>query len=395
MNKKYKNFDTVAIHGGKTKPNPDKALNPPIFMTSTFTFDTIDDVRKVMAFESNDYVYTRGNNPTLRLFEDRIAEMEEGNGAVAFGSGMGAITGVLLSLLKPGDEVIAHRTIYGSAHSTITDLFPKYNIENQIIDIRDLESLEKAITEKTKVIYFETPANPNLDIVDIEAVVKIAKAKNVKVVVDNTFATPYITKPLTMGVDVVVHSATKYLCGHGDVVAGVAISKDENYVAELKFGYMCELGSALSPFNAWLLLRGMKTLSIRMKQHMANAMELAKFLENHPKVEKVFYPGLESFRGHEIAKKQMNGFGAVISFEIKGALKDAEAVVNATELMQLAVSLGDCETLIEVPAGMTHLGYNKEKLAEFGLTESMIRISVGIEDVEDIIADIEQALDKI
>lgn len=384
-------FDTKTIHGGITKKNPENALNPPIFQTSTFTFDSIDHVEKVMSFESDDYVYTRGNNPTLRLFENRMAELEHGEGAVAFSSGMAAISSVLFSFLKPGDNVIVHKTLYGSSYSVVTKLLPEYNVEHKIVDLTNIEEFQNAIDENTKLVYFESPSNPDLSIIDIKTIVKIAHEKDLKVVIDNTFASPYFQNPLLLGADVIVHSATKYICGHGDVVGGVAVSKNNDYIQSLKFEYMCEFGGVMSPFDAWLLLRGLKTLGIRMKQHEENALAVAKFLENHPKVKKVNYPGLESFKGHNIAKEQMNGFGAMISFELDGELEDAIKFVEKVKLAQLAVSLGDCETLIELPAAMTHRGYPREKLGDFGLTESMIRISVGIEDKRDIIEDLEQA----
>lgn len=390
-NKKY-GFDTRTIHGGGTGKNPNNALNPPIFQTSTFVFDNIDHAEQVMSFKSDDYVYTRGNNPTLRLFENRMAELEYGKGAVAFSSGMAAISSVLFSFLKPNDNIIVHRTLYGSSYSVVTKLLPKYNVEYKIVDLTNLEELKTAIDEKTKIIYFESPSNPNLAIIDIKKVAEISKDKNIKVIVDNTFASPYFQNPLLLGADVVVHSATKYICGHGDVVGGVAVAKDKDYIQSLKFDYMCEFGGVMSPFNAWLLLRGLKTLGLRMRQHEKNAIEVAKFLKNHPKIESVMYPGLEDFKGHDIAKEQMNGFGAMISFEIDGGLEDVKKFVEKIKLAQLAVSLGDCETLIEVPAIMTHRGYPNEKLREFGLTDSMVRISVGLEDYQDIIEDLEQAL---
>lgn len=394
MKKDYK-FDTKTIHGGSQGKNANNALNPPIYQTSTFVFDDIDHVERVMSFQSDDYVYTRGNNPTLRLFENRMAVLEGGEGAVAFASGMAAISSVMFSFLKPGDNIIIHRTLYGSSYGVATKLLPKYNIDYKIADLTKLDNLEKTIDENTKLIYFETPSNPDLSIIDIEAVTKIAKKKDIKVVVDNTFATPYFQNPLELGVDVVLHSATKYISGHGDVVAGVAISKDMDYINSLKFEYMCEFGGAMSPFNGWLLLRGLKTLGLRMREHEKNAKGVAEFLNNHPKVRKTMYPGLPGFKGHEIAKKQMTGFGAMIAFELDGDLEDAKKFVESVELAQLAVSLGDCETLIELPAAMTHRDYPTEKLEQFGLTESMIRISVGLEDIEDIIEDLDKAFKKI
>lgn len=388
-------FNTRAIHGGKMEKNPSNALNPPIFQTSTFVFNSVDHANKVMNFESNDYVYTRGNNPTLRLFENKMAELEYGKEAVAFASGMAAISSVIFSLLKANETIIIHKTLYGSSFTVVTELLPKYNMKYKIVDLTNLEELEEKIDESTKAIFFETPSNPDLSIIDIKGVSEIAKKYGIKVVVDNTFATPYFQNPLLLGADVVVHSATKYISGHGDAVGGVAISKDEDYIHYLKFGYMCEFGGVMSPFNAWLFLRGLKTLGLRMKQHEDNAMAVAKFLSNHSKIESVMYPGLESFKYHSIAKEQMRGFGAMISFEVKGGLDSAIKFVEGLRLAQLAVSLGDCETLVEFPAAITHRGYPREKLKEFGLTESMVRISVGLEDKEDIIADLEQALELI
>lgn len=388
-------FDTRAVHGGNHGNNPSNALNPPIFQTSTFVFDDLDHVDRVMSFKSDDYVYTRGNNPTLRLFENKMAELEEGNGAVAFASGMAAISSVIFSLMEPGNNIIVHKTLYGSSYSVVNKMLPRYNMESRTIDLRNIELLEKTIDDRTGVIYFETPCNPNLDIIDIKRVIEVAKKKGVKVVIDNTFASPYFQRPLSMGADVVVHSATKYICGHGDVVGGVAVSKDASYIQYLKFEFMCEFGGVMAPFNAWLLLRGLKTLGVRMREHERNAMKIAKFLESHPKVAKVMYPGLESFEGHKTAKEQMDGYGAMISFEVKGGLEESKRVVNSVKLLKIAVSLGDCESLIEHPAAMTHRGYPKEKLEEFGLTESMIRISVGLENPEDIIEDLNQALNMI
>ena len=391
MNNKY-GFHTKTIHGGSKGKNPNNALNPPIFQTSTFVFDNIEHANKIMSFESEDYVYTRGNNPTLRLFENRMAELEYGEGAVAFSSGMAAISSVLFSLLKPKDTIIVHKTLYGSSFSVVTELLPKYNVDYRIVDLTNLEELINSIDETTKVIYFETPSNPDLSIIDIKKVSAMAKDRNMKVVVDNTFASPYFQNPLLLGADVVVHSATKYLSGHGDVVGGVAIGKDKDYIHHLKFGYMCEFGGVMSPFNGWLLLRGLKTLGLRMRQHEENAMKVVKFLKDHPKIESVMYPGLPDFKGHDIAKEQMEGFGAMISFEVKGGLDSAVKFVEGLKLCQLAVSLGDCETLVQLPAAITHRGYPKEKLKEFGLTESMVRISVGLEDSKDIIDDLEQGL---
>ncbi len=390
-------FNTLAIHGKDHKRNAENALNPPIYQTSTFVFNDIDHVEAVMSFKSDDYVYTRGNNPTLRLFENRMAALEHGNGAVAFASGMAAISSVLFSFLKPGDNVIIHRTIYGSSYSVATKLLPRYNISYTSVDLSIPENFERALKESAdtpKVVYFESPSNPNLSIVDIRKISEIAHKNGIKIVIDNTFATPFFQQPLDAGADVVVHSATKYISGHGDVIAGVAVSKDDAYIQRLKFDYMAEFGGVLSPFNAWLLLRGLKTLGVRMRRHEKNALAAAEYLESHPAVTRVMYPGLPSFTGYETARHQMSGFGAMISFEVQGGLEAAKKVINSLKLIQIAVSLGDCESLMELPAAMTHRGYDREKLAEFGLSESMLRISVGLEDVEDIIEDLKQALEK-
>lgn len=391
MGKDY-GFDTLSIHGGAEENHPKNALNPPIFMTSTYVFDDVKDAEDIMNFEKQGFIYTRGNNPTLQLFEKRMAALEEGEDAVAFASGMAAISSVLFSLLSPKDNVVAHKTLYGSSFTVTHKLLPKYHIDCKSVDFTEPKAVEGAIDKNTKVLYFETPANPNLAIIDIQQIVRIAKAYGVKVVVDNTFATPYFQRPLAFGADVVVHSATKYICGHGDALGGVAVSKDADYIKKLKFDYMCEFGGVMSPFNAWLMLRGLKTLGLRMRQHEANAMAIAEYLKSHDSIAEVFYPGLADFRGHEIAKRQMNGFGAVMSFEVKGGLKAAKRFINSVKLAKIAVSLGDCETLIELPAAMTHAGYPKARLQEFGLTDSMVRLSVGIENVKDIIEDLDNAL---
>lgn len=256
-NKKY-GFDTLSIHGGSKGKNAENALSPPIYQTSTFVFNNIDHVEKVMSFESDDYVYTRGNNPTLRLFENRMTELEGGKGAVAFASGMAAISSVLFSLLKPGDNIIANKTLYGSSYNVVTNLLPKYGVNYKMADLTDFDMLVSLIDDDTKVIYFETPSNPNLSIIDIEGICNIVKERGIKVVVDNTFATPYFQRPLTLGADVVVHSTTKYINGHGDVVGGVAVAKDLDYIHYLKFDYMCEFGGVMSPFNAGSYLEDLK-----------------------------------------------------------------------------------------------------------------------------------------
>jgi len=388
------NFDTLAIHAAE-QHDQNQALNNPIYMTSTFTFTDLQQADDTFSFKRKAYVYTRGGNPTINLFEQRIAALEGGIDGVAFASGMAAITSVIMSFVKSGDEVIAHRNLYGSAFGALKHLMPDYGVKTKFVNMTNLEELKDAIGEKTKVLYFETPTNPSMEIIDLEAVAKIAAEAGIKVVVDNTFATPYLQRPLELGVDVVVHSATKYISGHGDAVGGVAVSKNQDYIYKLKFGYMCELGGVMSPFNAWLLLRGLKTLSLRMERHSSNAMKIANFLAENPLVERVMYPGMETHPGHEIAKRQMKDFGGIVSFELKGDLETAKAFVENLKLLKLAVSLGDAETLVEIPALMTHRDYLEEELKKFGFLKKTIRISAGLEHPDDIIADIKQSLERV
>lgn len=387
------NFETNSIHSG-AKQVPERALNYPIFMTSTFSFDNLDQVEKTFSFETDDYVYTRGNNPTIRVFERTMATLSNGEDAVAFSSGMAAISNVIMSFLGKKGKVLAHNVIYGSAYNFIKNILSNKGHEVDFIDFTQ-QNIEEYMDHNIDLIYFETPVNPTLNIIDIKKVVNIAQKYDIKVVVDNTFATPYLQSPLDLGADVVVHSTTKYINGHGDAVGGVAVSKDADYINELKFDYMSEYGGVMSPFNAWLMVRGLKTLKLRMDKHQSNALELAKFLENHDKIEKVFYPGLESFEQHEIAKKQMNGFGAMLSFEIDIDLENIDKFIKNLDLMKLAVSLGDAETLIEIPFKMTHRDYSLEDLDKMGISKNLVRISLGLESANDLINDISNALKQV
>lgn len=387
-------FATRSIHGSEPHRNSKSALNPPIYQTSTFSFDSCDHVDDVMTFKSSDYVYTRGNNPTLRLFEERVADLEEGSGGVAFASGMAAISSTLLMFLRPGGRLLTHRTIYGSSYTTITRILPRYGIECRIGDLGRLNELD-SLLDGVGCIYLETPCNPTMEILDLHSICSSAQDRGIPVVVDNTFATPLFQRPLAAGATVVVHSATKYLCGHGDTVAGVAVARDEALLHTLKFDYLSEFGGVLSPFNAWLILRGMKSLEIRMRCHESNAMAVARHLREHPKVSAVSYPGLEEFPGHSLAKSQMSGFGGILSFEVEGGLEAARRVVDSTRLIKLAVSLGDCETLIQIPSLMTHRGIPQEELAGCLIPPGLIRLSLGLEDPEDIICDLDRALDAI
>ncbi|TYB93757.1 MAG: PLP-dependent transferase [Kosmotoga sp.] len=395
MNKNEEfNFDTLAIHAGEEE-DQHQALNNPVYLTSTFTFRDIKQAQDTFDFKRKAYVYTRGGNPTVNLLERRMAALEKGIDSVAFSSGMAAITTVILSLSKNDDEIIAHRNLYGSTFSALDKLLPNYGIKTIFTDMTDIEEVKDLITDKTRVIFFETPTNPSMEIIDIGAIVELARKYNISVVVDNTFATPYFQKPLEYGVDVVVHSATKYISGHGDVVAGIAISKDQEYIHRLKFGFMCELGGVMSPFDAWLLLRGLKTLHLRMERHNSNALELTNYLKNNTKVERVLHPSLKNHPGHSTAQKQMSGFGGIVSFELKGDLDTAKAFIKKLKMLKLAVSLGDAETLVEIPALMTHRDYPEDKLHEFGFKKKTIRISTGLENPLDIISDVKQAIEGV
>ncbi len=379
-------IETLTIHGKKKHQNAHRALATPIYQTSTFSFDTLSQVDDVMNFRSTDYVYTRGNNPTLRAFEERMADLEGGAGAVAFGSGMAAISSVLMSFLSPGDRVVFHRTLYGSSYTFLTTFMKKYQVEAISLDLTTDEGLETLSATEAAVVYLETPTNPVLDSLDIRAIA--ARKGGAALVVDNTFMTPYLQRPLELGADVVVHSATKYIGGHGDVVAGVAVASEMAYVNRLKFEYMCELGGVLSPFDAYLLLRGLKTLAVRMDRHEANADALADYLADRPEVDQVYRP--------RRIEDQMHGRGGMVAFTLRpDRIAGVDAFFEALQLMTLAVSLGDCETLIEMPARMTHLGYSDEALAEAKIPKNLIRISAGLEHIDDLIDDLNNALNTL
>ena len=394
MHGKFKGFSTRAIHSGKEK-NAFNALATPVYQSSTFVFESAEQGGRRFALEEEGYIYTRLGNPNASVFEKKIADLEGGKGAVATASGMGAISASFWSKLKAGDHIIAASTLYGCTFALINHGLTQFGVEVTFVPETDVESYAKAIKPKTKLIYMETPANPNLKVLDIAALAEMAHAHNLELWVDNTFATPYLQQPLLLGADLVLHSVTKYLNGHGDVVAGVVVGNDLEFLQRVRlFGVKDMTGSVLSPHDAWLIERGMKTLPLRMERHSKNAMEVARFLSEHPRVTKMYYPGLESDPGYEIAKKQMRYPGAIVAFELEGGYELGKKLMNNLELCTLAVSLGDTETLIQHPASMTHSPYTPEERAAFGIAEGLVRISVGLEDVEDIIADLEAGLEK-
>lgn len=395
-NIKEKRFATRAIHGGHHRDPLSGALTTPIYKTSTFVFDSAEQGGRRFALEEGGYIYSRLGNPTNAQLEEKVAILEGAEACVSTASGIGAITSALWTALKAGDHVVASKTLYGCTYAMFNHGMSRYGVEVTFVDASNLDEVKAAMKANTKVVYLETPANPDLKLIDIKAVSEIAHTvEGCIVMVDNTFCTPYIQRPIEHGADVVVHSATKYLNGHGDVLAGFVAGKLDFINQVRLFGIKDMTGSVLSSFDAYLVIRGMKTLQVRMDRHCSNAMEVAKFLEGHANVVKVNYPGLESFPQYDLAKRQMDQPGGMIAFEVKGGLEAGKKLLNSLELCTLAVSLGDCETLIQHPASMTHSPYTPEERAEAGISEGLIRISVGLEDAEDIIADLKQGLDRL
>jgi len=387
-------FQSLCCHAGQHADPVTGAHNTPIYQTSTFAFDNVKDGAAKFAGEKEGYIYTRLGNPTQNALEEKMAAIEGAEAAIATASGMAAISSSVMAVAFAGDHILAHDCLYGCTHSLMEEILPRYGIEVTFADLSNLDNVEANIQDNTKLIYLETPSNPTLNLVDIEEVSKIAHAAGAKVITDNTFMTPYLQNPLELGSDMVVHSATKYIGGHGDAIAGVIAGKEE-MLADIRMTTLKDFGGIISPFNAWLLLRGLKTLPIRVEKHTQNAMEVAEFLEKQDKVEKVFYPGLESHPQHDLAKKQASGFGSMISFELKGGHNAGEKMMNNVNLATLAVSLGDVDTLIQHPASMTHAPVPREERLAAGITDGLVRISIGIEDVEDIIADLEGALETL
>lgn len=390
-------FGTKAIHAGNVKDAQYGALTTPIFQTSTFVFDSCEQGGRRFAGEEAGYIYTRLGNPTTSVLEAKVAALEGGEACVATASGMGAISSCLWTIAAAGKHILADATLYGCTFALLNHGMTRYGVEVAFIDTSDLEAVRAHLKPNTCAVYLETPANPNLKITDIAAVAKVAHTynKDIKVVCDNTFASPALQNPLRLGADVVVHSATKYLNGHGDVIAGFVVGSAE-FCSEVRmFGLKDMTGAVMDPFCSFLILRGLKTLEIRMQKHCANAKAIAEFLDSHPMVEKVYYPGLKSHEGHDIAARQMADFGGMMSFEVKGGRAAGAKLVNSLHLVTVAVSLGDAETLIEHPASMTHSTYTEEELAASGIAAGLIRLSAGLENAEDIIADLKQALDQL
>lgn len=388
MNKQHNyGFATKAIHAGEEPDYREGATGDvvvPIHLATTFA-------RKHVTEPTGGYEYIRTANPTRKALENKLAALENAAYGLAFSSGLAAESTVLMSLLKPEDHVVAFDDLYGGTKRLFNNVFNKFEFVVSYVDATNPKNIEQAIRPNTKLIWIETPSNPLLKISDIKAISEISHKHNVILVVDNTFLSPYFQNPLDLGADIVVHSTTKYIGGHSDVLGGAALTNNTSYYEKIAYNQNA-IGAVISPFDSYLTLRGLKTLALRMNQHQKNALEIAHYLEKHPKVNKVIYPGLESHPQHDLAKKQMKGFGGVLSFELKGTLEDAETFLSKLNVFALAESLGGVESLIELPSLMTHSSVAKEVREKIGITDTLIRVSVGLEDINDLIADLEQAL---
>ncbi|MEH7087127.1 methionine gamma-lyase [Neobacillus drentensis] len=394
MGKKKSRFETEVIHSGYKADEHQDSLVPPLYQTSTFTFANAEQGERRFAGQEEGFIYSRLGNPTVKILEDRIAVLEQGEAGLAFSSGMAAVSAVLVALTKTGDHILCSQGVYGCTFGLLELLKEKYGIDHDFSLMNSADLLEQEIRPNTACIYIETPINPTMKLVDLGLVARVANEKGIPVVVDNTFCSPYIQTPLTLGCDVVIHSATKYICGHGDVIAGLVIGKKE-FIRQVSKTTQKDIGGIISPFDAWLLLRGMKTLPLRMDRHCENASELFRFLKDHPKIETVYFPGDPEHQDFSIAKKQMKQPGGLISFTIRGTKETAQQLMNQLQLIKIAVSLGDAETLIQHPATMTHAVVPEEERRKMGFDDTLLRLSVGLESWEDLQEDLEQALDKI
>ncbi|WP_260291203.1 methionine gamma-lyase [Sedimenticola hydrogenitrophicus] len=388
-------FSTRAIHLGYDPYAGHGALNPPLYLSSTYTFPTVGDGSARFAGEQAGYVYSRVGNPTTALLEQRIADLEGGEAALVTASGMGATTSLLWTLLQPGDEVIADKTLYGCTYAYFNHGLARFGVKITHVDLTEPENLANAISDRTRLVFFESPANPNMRLVDIAAISAIARPYDARVVVDNTYCTPYLQRPLELGADYVVHSATKYLGGHGDLIAGAIVGPAES-LNQVRFSGLKDMtGAVLSSQDAFLILRGLKTLALRMDRHCRNARGIAGLLAAHPKVELCHYPGLETFPQRELAERQMAAPGGMVAFELKGGLQAGCRFMNALRLITRAVSLGDAESLAQHPASMTHSVYTPEERAEHLISEGLVRLSAGLEDLDDLLGDVDGALSKV
>jgi methionine-gamma-lyase len=385
-------FNTKLIHGGEIEDAYGSATVP-IYQTSTFSFKSAEHGAQCFSGESNGYIYTRIGNPTIDALERQIALLENGFGGIAVGSGMAAVNVIYQGLLGSGDHMVCTGAVYGPSRAVMENHYPKYKVESSFVNTANLKEVEKAFRPNTKLLFIETPANPTIDISDISACAEIAHRHGALLAVDNTFCSPYLQKPLDLGADIVMHSMTKFINGHADIVAGIVIAKDQAVYKSLR-SIMVNMGCNMDPHQAYMVLRGVKTLGIRIDRATESAQKVAAFLESHPKVAWIKYPGLKCHPQFELAKKQMKSPGAMISFGLHGGFDAAKSLMNNVHLALLAVSLGGVETLIQHPASMTHSKVSAENKKKSGITDDLVRLAVGIEDVDDIIDDLKSALDK-
>ena len=383
---------TMTIHAGK-HADEHGALVAPLYQTATFAFANTAQGSARFAGEEDGYIYSRLGNPTIAQLEQRVAALEGYPAAAASATGMGAVSAAMLAFLQQGDHVVVADAIYGCSFALFSHLFRKFGISVDFVDMTDPANVQVAMRANTKMVFIETPANPHLKVIDIAAVSAIAKQRQARVIVDNTFMTPLLQQPRKQGADIVIHSATKYLNGHGDVVAGVICASQED-IELIKATTLKDMGATMSPHDAWLILRGLKTLDVRMERHCKNAQVIAEFLQQHPRVREVYYPGLPGHPAQALLGTQMQGAGAVIAFELDGTIDDARNMLDSLQLITIAVSLGDAETLIQHPASMTHSPYTPEARAKAGISDTLIRIAVGLEAVTDIQNDLAQALER-
>ncbi|MDR1792245.1 MAG: aminotransferase class I/II-fold pyridoxal phosphate-dependent enzyme [Bacteroidales bacterium] len=386
-------FNTQLVHAGDYEDMYGSVIVP-IYQASTFKFKNAQHGADCFAGRADGFIYTRIGNPTIDALENKLAQLEHGYRGIAFASGMAAVSTVYMALLGQGKHIVSTDAVYGPSRGILERDFSRFGVEYSFVNTAHLEEIEKAIRPQTVLLYIETPTNPTIEITDIAAVAQIAHKHNILVCVDNTFCSPYTQKPLDLGADIVLHSITKFINGHADIVGGAVIAKDPDVYKKLR-QTMIYLGGNMDPHQAYLTSRGVKTLALRMDKSQESAMKIAQFLEQHPKIEWVKYPGLPSHPQHELAKKQMSGFGTMMSFEVKGGIQAGATLMDSVKLCTLAVSLGGVETLIQHPASMTHAGLSAEARHEAGITDGLVRFSVGIEECEDIITDLKQALDKV
>ncbi|WP_075620076.1 methionine gamma-lyase [Paenisporosarcina indica] len=395
MGNKFIQKETAIIHTGYDSLQHHDSLSIPLYQTSTFVFPSAEQGERRFVGEEQGNIYSRLGNPTVRILEERIAELENGSSALAFGSGMAAVSAALIHVTKTGDHVLCSRGIYGCTFGLLNMLQEKYNISHSFNAMSTEQEIEESIKPETVCLYVETPINPTMEIVDLELVCRVASRHGLKVIVDNTFSSPYLQNPLDFGADYVLHSATKYINGHGDVIAGLLIGKDAEDMMNLRLTVQKDIGGIISPFDAWLILRGLKTLHVRMDRHSENAQNLVAFLQSSPLVDQIYYPFDPAHPQYAIAKKQMKSGGGLISFTIHGGKEVAQFLMNSLEMIKIAVSLGDAETLIQHPATMTHSVIPETEREQMGISNSLLRVSVGLEHVDDIRADLEQAFTKV